>query len=116
MKRLILSIVLTLALTACAAIKNPVDTPKLATVEASYGAALSIAVGYRDACAKRLIPPDCRPIVKQIQAYGIRAQNAIVYARSFVRKNPTLDATVAIRVAQDAVTALKDYQAKAGVN
>lgn len=116
MKKLIVAVVLALALTACASVKNPFDTPKLATVEASYGAALSLAVGYRDACAQRLIPPDCRPIVKQIQAYGLRAQNAVVYARSFVRNNPTIDATDAIRVAQDAVTALKDYQVKAGVN
>jgi hypothetical protein len=115
MKRIIFSIVLLLSLSACASIKNPFDKPKLVTVEASYGAVLSIAVGYRDACAKRLIPPDCRPIVKQMQAYGLRAQNAIVYARTFSKNNPTLDATNAIRVAQDAVNALKDYQSQVGV-
>ena len=115
MKRILISLVLALTLTACAAIKNPFDKPKLVTVEASYGAVLSLAVGYRDACAKRLIPPDCRPIVKQMQAYGLRAQNAIVYARTFSKNNPTLDATDAILVARDAVTVLKDYQSKVGV-
>lgn len=116
MRKLILTCVFALLLSGCATIKNPFDQPKLVTVEATYGATLAIAVGYRDSCAKRLIPPSCRPIVKQMQAYGAQAQGAILYARDFSRKNPTLDATDAIRVAQDAVSALRNYQTKQGVS
>lgn len=115
MKKIVLSIVLALALTACASIKNPFTPTTLAQVETAYGAALSVAVGYRDACAQRLIPPDCRPIVKQIQMYGQKAQVAVVYARNFVRNNPTLDASTAIRVAQDAVNVLTVYETTSGV-
>jgi len=115
MKRFLVAISLALALTACASISNPIKPNNLAQVESAYGAALSIAVGYRDACANRLIPPSCRPIVKQVQAYGAKAQAAVIYARSFVRNNPTLDASNAIAIAQDAVAVLQTYETNAGV-
>ena len=115
MKRFIAVIVFALALTACASINNPLSPTTMAQVETAYGAALSVAVGYRDACAQRLIPPACRPIVKQIQVYGQKAQAAVLYARSFVKNNPTVDASTAIRVAQDAVAVLTTYETTSGV-
>ena len=115
--RKLLVICFALALAGCASlsIKNPFTTTTLGDVEAAYGTALSIAVGYRDACAQRLIPPSCRTIVPQVQRYGVQAQNAIVYARSFVRNNPTLDPTTAVKIASDAVSAFSSFEAQAGV-
>ena len=103
------------ALAACASIPNPFTKPTLAAVEASYGAALSVAVGYRDACAKRLIPPDCRTIVPKVQSYGAQAQSAVLVARRFVKNNPTIDATAVLTTAQDAVNALKANTPTTGV-
>lgn len=104
------AVVFTLA--ACASIPNPFNKPTLAAVEASYGAALSLAVGYRDACALRRIPPDCRLIVPRVQKYGAVAQAEMLVARRFVKDNPTIDATTVLITAQDAVTALKNATPK----
>ena len=116
MKKILAVVALSLFITACASIPNPVSKPTLASVESSYGAALSIAVGYRDACAKRQIPPSCRPIVFQLQAYGRKAQAAIVSARNFVKNNPTLDVTSALLAAKTAVDDFKAVQTRNGVN
>jgi len=116
MKKIILAVVLSLSLTACASIKNPFDKPTLAAVESGYGAALSLAVGYRDACAKRQIPPSCRPIVAELQFYGRKAQAAVVSARNFARNNPTLDITSALLAAKAAVDDFKAVETKHGVN
>ncbi|MFA5897681.1 MAG: hypothetical protein WC829_01080 [Hyphomicrobium sp.] len=122
MKRLIPVFLLALALAGCAnlpnpfaSFSNPLTTPTLAAVESTYGAALSVAVGYRDACAARTIPVSCRTVVPIVQAYGKRAQGAIVAARGFVKNNPKLDATSLLIAAQTAVTDFKDVQNKLGV-
>lgn len=102
-------------LAGCASIPNPFNKPTLAGVENAYGAALSVAVGYRDACSARLIPPSCRPIVKEVQTYGAKAQASIVVARSFVKNNPTLDITSTLAAAQAAVDDFKNAETRLGV-
>ena len=117
--RKLLPFLLALGLMGCttvASINNPISTPTLAAVESSYGAALSVAVGYRDACAQRLIPSSCRPIVAQLQTYGRQAQGAVVAARNFVRNNPTIDPVSAVLAAQAAVSDFKEAQTRLGVN
>lgn len=117
MKKLIV-LALSLSLAGCAfnplaSFSNPVSGDALAKAEADYGAALSIAVAYRNSCAQRLIPPACRPIVKQIQNAENYAHSQILVARNFVNNNPTVDATVLIMTAQQAVAA---YQTVASTN
>ena len=123
MKRIIPVLLLAFVLAGCAslpnpftAVSNPFDTPTLAKVETAYGAALSIAVGYRRACAERSIPPSCRPIVKQLQAQGARAQAAVVAARKFVKNYPQISAASAIGAAKAAVEDFKAEQTGLGVN
>ena len=123
MKRILPVLLLAFALAACASlpnpftvISNPFDTPTLAKVETAYGAALSVAVGYRNACAQRLIPSDCRPVVKQLQAQGARAQAAVVAARKFVKNYPQISAATAIVAAKAAVDDFKAEQTRLGVN
>lgn len=114
MKKVFIVCALGLSLAGCsslqwlnpfAAYTNPVSNDTLVKVEASYGAAVSVAVAYHDACAKREIPPSCRPIVKQIQNADAYAHAQIVVARNFVQNNPTVDASALITTAQAAVAA-----------
>ena len=115
MKKFVLALSFALALTACASIHNPITTPTLASVESSYGVALSLAVGYRDACAERKIPPSCRPIVVALQTYGAKAQSAVIAARNFVKNNPTISATSALLAAKAAIDDFSAAEATYGV-
>lgn len=108
-------LLLALGLSACATFQNPVNQSQLTTVEAAYGTALSIAVAYRDACAQRIIPSSCRPIVVQMQNFAAKAQGAIVAARTFVSNNPTLSAVTVLTAAQQAVGDFQAVQAQYGV-
>lgn len=94
---------------------NPVGATQLGSVESAYGLALSAAVAYRNACARRVIAATCRPIVVQLQRAGRLAQTNIVAARTFIRQNPTLDASSVITAAQGAVTAFRDIETQYGV-
>lgn len=107
----------------CAAIQNPVNTTQLAQVEASYGVALSIAVGYRslplcrtgtrasyqNVCAQR-------SVILKLQAADRNAQAALLTARSFVHNNPTVSAFTILQTAQDAISNFRAVEAQNGVN
>ena len=112
-------LVLALSLAGCvngkainpfASFANPATKDALAKLEAAYGAAASIALAGRNACAKRELPPICRTYVVQAQKADLYAYNQIVVARTFVKNNPTVDASVILSTAQDAVSA---YQSAA---
>lgn len=98
-----------------APIQNPVGQSELDKIRAAYGSALAIAVGYRDACAQRLIPPSCRTAVRKMQPYGEKAQRAFVAARNFVANNPTISAVSVLQAAWDAVKDLQIVQSELGV-
>jgi len=88
-----------------ASFTNPVSKDTLAKVESAYGAALSVAVGYRNACANKALPPSCRAIVVQIQNADKYAHAQILVARAFVKNNPTVDASAVLTTAKQAVDA-----------
>ena len=120
MRKLLVVSVLALGLGGCAfnpfaSVTNPVSKDTLAKLEAGYGVAASIALGYRNACAKKEIPPSCRPIVVQIQNADNYAHGQILVARNFVRNNPTIDATALILTAQNALTAFQKAETDNGV-
>lgn len=104
--RIIAAIILSVSLAACATIKNITPTT-LADLESVYGAAEAIAVGYRDSCDNRLLPPSCRMIVPAVQKYGAMAQEKVLAARKFVAENPTVDASAQVAIAFAAVKQLK---------
>lgn len=94
---------------------NNASVEQLAEVESAYGIALSVAVGYRAACAQRAIPPSCRPIVVALQGYDRKAHAALVAARRFIKLNPTLDAFSFIGAASQAVRDFQTAEASYGV-
>ena len=125
MKRII-PILLALSLAGCAngkivnpfaSFTNPATKDHLAEIEAGYGAAASLALGFRNACANGNLPTsiNCKPIVKQIQNADNYAYAQIMVARTFVKNNPTVDASVILSTAQNAVAAFQQAEAANGV-
>jgi hypothetical protein len=97
-------------------VSNPVAPVNIYQAKTVYAATLELANGYRDYCyakpfavlmADPVAKPVCksrRKIVLAMQAADDKAFAAIKTADNFVRNNPTLDATSAIRAAIAAVT------------
>jgi hypothetical protein len=97
-------------------ISNPVAPVNIYQAKTVYAATLELANTYRDYCYGRpfaalmadpVAKPVCksrRKIVLAMQAADDKAFAAIKTADNFVRSNPTLDATGAIRAAIAAVT------------
>ena len=100
---------------ACTTLQNPLTPTRLAAIESSYGIALSAAVGYRNACARKALPSSCRGIVAHMQSASRVAQARVLELRAFVRNNPELDAGALIAAAQSSVQAFRDIQAVYGV-
>lgn len=109
------NLVFTLALgvTGCAGLPppfnsfaNPLNVSTVSTVNASWGGALALAANYRDACANRLIPPSCRPIVVKMQQYAIAPQAAV----KAVNKATVGGSTNVVALAQAASDAVNDYK------
>jgi hypothetical protein len=98
-----------------ASIPNPLSQTTLADVEIGYGAALALAVNYRDACAAREIPPSCRPVVRKLQTYGALTQTGILQARAFVKNNPTDDAAVIVNQAAQALATFVALERSNGI-
>lgn len=108
MKKLIL--LLAIGLAGCAngfgTFTNPLNADRLATVNASWGAALALGANYRDACANRLIPPSCRTITVNLQRAAIPVQAAVKAAN-----NASLAATTnAVALIETASGAINDYK------
>lgn len=97
-------------------VSNPVAPVNIYQAKTVYAATLELANGYRDYCyskpfaalmADPVSKPVCksrRAIVRAMAAADDKAAAAIQTADNFVRNNPTLDATSAIRAAIAAVT------------
>jgi len=122
MKKFLAICFLTIALGGCSTVQgllngevNPIGTQSLAAVEASYGTALSVANGYKQACANGAITGSCRTVVVTMQNADRYAYAQILVARNFVKNNPNIDATVVISTAQAAVAAFQQVQSQNGV-
>lgn len=102
-----------------AAITNPVAPVNIYQAKLVYADTLELANGYREYCyskpyASLMIDPVAGPVCKsrrqvilKMQAADDKAYAAIKSADNFVKNNPTLDATSAIKAAIAAVT---DFQ------
>lgn len=71
-----------LSLSACTSFANPFTANSLSAINESWGATLALGANYRDACANRLIPPACRPIVVKLQSAAIPVQAAVKAANA----------------------------------
>lgn len=96
-------------------VKNPVSVTRFATIEATYGIALTAANAYADRYRKgnrctttRLesLTNLCarRSIVLKMQAADRDARIAMGRAKTFITANPTLDATSLLDAAAAAVS------------
>lgn len=111
-------VILSVMLTACAVlntIKNPVSRTQLVEIESAYGVVLSGAVAYRNACARKAIPPTCRPIVVKLQQADRTATAAILALRNFVRNYPELNTPQLVQAAWQAVEDFKLAATAAGL-
>lgn len=114
--RILTTIALAVSLAGCGTIANPLTQTRLAQIESSYGIALSAAVAYRDACAKKVIVrAKCAPVVAEMQQADRTAQGALVAARNFVKNNDTINAMTALTAAGTAVNDFLAVQQKYGV-
>jgi len=98
-----------------AGISRVVTTDNVNSLQASYGAALAIAVNYRRLCESKVINKSCWKVISIIQPYDNNAYNALVELRIFTKENPNLDNTSFIQLAKSAITAFKNVQVKNGV-
>lgn len=120
MRKILAIVALGLFLGGCAlttSYNNLLDKRSLANVESAYGITLTAAVTYRDLCAKKIIArATCAPVVAKLQAADRKAQVALKNLRSFVRNNPTLDATSLLLSVKNAVDNFKAIAAANGVS
>lgn len=84
-------------------VRNPVTRSDFAVAEASYGAVLVGARGYKAACAAKEIPRTCRAIVVKLRYAEDKAYKAIVRARTFIINNPQINASSIFTAAKDAI-------------
>lgn len=94
---------------------NPVSTTRLSQAVSAYGVTLSGMVAYRDSCNKKLIGRSCRDIVVKLQEADKKAQVAIIEANTFVKNNPTLNASGVIETAISSINAFKQIAITNGV-
>lgn len=103
-------------------VANPVAPVNIYQAKVVYASTLEIANGYREFCYSKpyaalmnepVAGPVCksrRAIVRALQKADDKAYAAIRTADSFVKNNPTLDASSAIRAA---IAAVSDFQSVA---
>lgn len=119
MKKFALLLILSLA--GCAGLPppfnsfaNPLTASTVTGVNASWGGALALAANYRDACANRMIPPSCRPIVVKLQQWAIAPQ-AAVSAMNKAAVGGNVNIVSLTQAASDAVNDYKTLQMQYGV-
>lgn len=118
LSRFLVAVVLSVSLSACAVLntmKNPISRTQLVEIESAYGLVLSAVVAYRNSCARKAIPPSCRPIVVRLQQADRVAQASITALRNFVRNNPELNAPALVQAAWQAVEDFKTIAAASGL-
>lgn len=111
------AILIALALSGCALFQsaiNPITQSRVDTINASWGATLALGANYHDACAQRLIPPSCRPIVLQLQPAAIPVQAAVNTMNKAAIGGTTTLATLA-QTASDAINDYKTLQMQYGI-
>lgn len=100
---------------ATASVANPVTATNIYQAKNTYAVALTLADEWRTYCfsmaykavmADPVARPVCskrRTVVRAILKYGPKARDALAQAETFVANHPTLDASLVIRAAIDAV-------------
>lgn len=109
-----LALAFCLVLGGCATYANPLTPSTVDTINASWGATLALGANYRDACANRLIPPSCRPIVRKLQVAAIPVQTAVKTANQASLVG-SVNINSLVQAASDAINDYKTLQMQYGV-
>lgn len=122
MKKLLPIMLLATSLGGCAQLQsffnsggvpNPLTQTRVDTINASWGAALTVTNGYTDACRQRLIPSSCRTVVYKLQNAAVPVQKRVVAMRGAV--GVTLTGVDLYSLASDAINDYKVLQMQLGV-
>lgn len=93
-------------------VKNPVTASNLYEANLAYDGALKAFNKMKDLCARRVIPNTCRTYVIKGQQVIPQAENARKTAQSFIRNNPTLDASSLVSAFTTLIGALEKNAAQ----
>ncbi len=108
-----LALVAALGVAGCAALgekpllNNPVTKDRVVVIKEGFAIAKLGAATYRDLCADRIIPPDCRVVVPRLVAANAKANIALKKVESLQRLGPTVELNEAIDVLSDLVNEFK---------
>ena len=130
MRRLILSLTLSLSLAGCAnlqaitdgislatkSIANPVTPADEAQVEVALGAAIDLLKAYKQACVQGTADVHCKDNVRQIQAYTLQVKPLIAQLRSFVDNNDQINAAVVYNQLRSLYVNVKATASQLGIN
>lgn len=102
---------------------NPIGKNELATIEASYGVALSAAVAYRNLrlCKKdeaTTVSNVCakRDVILALQSADRKVMASLQETRAFIKNYPTLDASAYLAAARSALIVFQTIQTQNGID
>ena len=90
-----------------ASVANPVTPQMLDNLE---NAAIVVFAGlnaYRQSCVQKVIPQECRIIIKQMQVYTRQIPPLLTQLRAFVRNNDQVNAVIVYNSVANLVASLK---------
>lgn len=130
MKRIILAITLSLALSGCAALKNiqtaiqlgtasianPVTKDRLNQMEAATTLVFIGLKGWKKSCVDGLIPSVCKDQIASVQVYTRQIPPYLTQLRTFVKTNDQINATVAWNAVLQIIDTVKSQAATSGVD
>ena len=130
MKRIIIALTLSLALTGCAdlqaitgglslatkSIANPVTKSEEAQVELAIQTAVDALKAYKKACIAGTADKNCRANIAQIQVYTRQVPGLVAQLRSFVDNNDQINATVIYNQLQALYVNVKGVATSLGVS
>ncbi len=125
MKRLAI-ILLAFQLSACAQLQQVTDGFKTTvavisnpdnfdTITIAYASVSTAGNTYYTLCERKVINKSCWKIIAKLQPYEDEAFKAYMRLNTFVKTNPTGDASTFIKLARGAIDTLKSIQLANGV-
>ena len=116
MKKIFFALVAALSVAACdpitfqnpfPSVQNPISASNLYEANLAYDGVLKAFNKMKSLCARRVIPSTCRTYVIKGQQVIPQAEQTRKIATSFIRQNPTLDASSLVRAFTTLIAALQ---------
>lgn len=129
MRKIILALTLSLALSGCATIQaiqtafelgtasiaNPVTKDRLNQVESAVTLVFAGLETWKHSCQQGLIPPVCKQQIGAVQIYTRQLPPYLAQLRTFVKTNDQVNATAVFNSIVDLVGTVKAQAAAGGV-